>query len=302
MSTQYPWGDQGTQIESKFAHVHEVMKNAHLDYEVGLENVWLADGTQVPKTKVTRRKDNGIILATVGDRYNILQNALAFEWFQPFIDAGQATIEHAGTLKKGAIVFAQAKVIIDPVEITPGDVVESYITLLNSHTGATSILAGFFPRRIFCQNQLPALKASNMLKIKHTKSMHISMEKISEIMNVSTQEFIATTEQYKFLASKAVDRKTLEKYVKIVFQNEKNEEAEIRESKIEQIEYLFQEGRGSKETPDTMFKAFNAVNEWFNYESGRSIDTRMYSLWNGVNAQLNQRSLDIALQITNGNI
>jgi hypothetical protein len=142
-----------------------------------------------------------------------------------------------------------------------------------------------------------------MLKFKHTKNVQISMEKVLEIMNVSTQEFIATTEQYKFLASKSVDRKSLDKFVKIVFQkDETNEDEEMNETKLEKIQYLFENGRGADRTPNTMFKAFNAVNEYLNYEAGRSADTRLYSLWNGANADLNQRALEVATQMTRGTI
>jgi phage/plasmid-like protein (TIGR03299 family) len=297
------WGAECFGIDDPFLSVDKVMEQSGLNFEVRAQDVFLANGTKVPKCKATVRMDTETVLGTVGDRYTVLQNHEAFSWFQDFVDQKVAYIDNVGVLRSGAITFIQAKVCVDPIEITKGDAVESYITLLNSHTGVTSVLGGYFPRRIFCNNQLPALRASKMLKFKHTKNVQISMEKVLEIMNVSTQEFIATTEQYKFLASKSVDRKSLDKFVKIVFQkDETNEDEEMNETKLEKIQYLFENGRGADKTPNTMFKAFNAVNEYLNYEAGRSADTRLYSLWNGANADLNQRALEVATQMTRGTI
>jgi phage/plasmid-like protein (TIGR03299 family) len=298
------WNADCIGFNEKFLSVDEVMKQSGLDFEVRAEDVFLEDGTKVPKCRATRRMDTKEILGTVGQNYKVLQNAESFAFFQPFIDTSKAYIDNVGTLKKGALTFIQAKVCIDPVEITNGDAVESYINIINSHTGITSVLCGYFPRRIFCQNQLPALKASKMLKVKHTKNVNISLQKIQEIMDVSNQEFLATCETYKFLASRGVNKKTLEKYVKLVFakKNEEVEDTEETENSriLEKIEYLFENGRGAKESPNTVYKLFNAVNEYLNYDAGRTPDSILYSLWNGVNYQLNQKALDVAVQIANG--
>lgn len=300
------WGADTTEFSEKFVSVQDVMEQSGLNFRVESEPVYLADGTEVPKCKATRNMKTGDILGTVGDRYTILQNDEAFNWFQPFIDQKVAYMENVGTLKKGAITFVQAKVCTDPVEIIKGDAVESYITLLNSHTGLTSVFSGFFPRRIFCANQMPALKASHMLKVRHTKNVQVSMEKIQEIMNVATQEFVATTEQYRFLAAKGVNKSDLEKYVKLVFKKEAkskaDEEPEMRESTIEKITEYFENGRGASEQTRNMWGAFNAVNEYLNYEAGRTVDNRLQSLWIGANAQTNQKALETAVQLANGAI
>lgn len=299
------WGADTTEINDKFMPVEEVMKASGLDFVVAAEPCFLADGTQVPKCNATRRMDTGHILGTVGDRYTILQNAEAFAWFQPFIENKVAYMENVGTLKGGAITFVQAKVVTDAVEIIKGDAVESYITLLNSHGGTTSVFTGFFPRRIFCNNQMPALKASHMLKVKHTKNVQVSMEKISEIMNVSSQEFIATTEQYRFLASKGVNKSDLEKYVKLVFNTKEDkdvEDVEMKEAKLERIATLFENGRGASDLTHNYWGAFNAVNEYLNYDSGRTVDNRLQSLWIGQAAQTNQKALDVAVKLAQGTL
>ena len=294
------WGKETVAFDEKFVSVENVMKQSGLDFKVSTQPVFLENGVQVPKCNAAVREDTGVILGTVGDRYEMLQNEEAFAWFQPFVENKLAYIDNVGTLKNGAITFIQAKVCADPVNIIGNDAVESYITLLNSHAGLTSVLSGFFPRRIFCTNQMPALKSSKMLKVKHTKNVHIAMDKIQQIMDCSTQEFLATTEQYRFLASKGVNKSDLEKYVKLVFKKNENDDTEMRNSIYEKIESLYETGRGASANTRNYWGAFNAVNEYLNYEIGREADNRLQSLWIGVNANLNQRALDVATQLANG--
>lgn len=293
------FGQFGTKIEGKTS-VQEAMEKAGLNYDVELKECYttINDVTiQVPKTKVTIRTDNNTVLGVVGDRYNPLKNVEAFQWFDEFINNDVATIEHAGQLGKSGIVFVQAKINTDPVEIIKGDAIESYITLMNSFNGKTNVIAAFTPFRLFCQNQLPALKASNKLSLKHTKNLHIGLEKIREIMDVHNREFKATTEQLRFLSNKGVNKKDLEKYVKLVFGNEENPEKEMRKSKVETIEELFYNGRGASEKTHNLYGAYNAVNEYLNWEAGRTTETRLTSLWTGVNASINKKALEIATEL-----
>jgi hypothetical protein len=98
------------------------------------------------------------------------------------------------------------------IEIVKNDPVASYILLSHSHDGTLSVRAGFSEVRLWCGNQLSrALKSktSKLLKMKHTRGLKMTMDKVQHIMDVAKQEFIATTEQYKFLASKNVNKKDL---------------------------------------------------------------------------------------------
>ena len=48
----------------------------------------------------------------------------------------------------------------------------------------------------------------------------------------------------------------------------------------------------------TMWGALNAVNEYLAYERGSSDEGRLQSLWFGDSARLNQRALQVAMQMT----
>ena len=58
-----------------------------------------------------------LFLGVVGPRYVPLQNKDAFEWFQPFVDAGECSLHTGGSLSGGQKVWALAQLNRDPSEI-----------------------------------------------------------------------------------------------------------------------------------------------------------------------------------------
>lgn len=291
------WGADAIGFDNTNLSVDDVLQQAKLDFNVSMQPTFLSNGTQIPKLNAIVREDTSEILGTAGDRYELLSNKQAFSFFQPFIENKLAYIDTIGAFKNG-LTFIQAKVNINPIEIAKGDVVESYITLLNSFNGKSSVVASFMPRRLFCTNQMPMLKSSKHLKVKHTKSVHINLETIQKIMDTSKQEFIATCEQYKFLASKGINKKQLNDYVKIVLGKDEESNVEVRESRIEKIEYIFEQGRGLDSNTRNYWGAFSAISEYLNHETGRTPENRLSSLWMGVNAQINQKAFDVAMHIS----
>ena len=295
------WGADTIGFDEKFLSVNEVMEQSGMDYHVESQPLYLANGDLLPKHRATVRTDTGDVFGVVSPKYVILENKDAFSFFQPFVDTKSAYIESIGTLKKGAITFIQAKITSNPIEITKGDSVDAHITLLNSFAGNTNVVVSLYPKRLVCCNQLPALKSSSMLRVKHTKNCTIALDRIQQILDVSSREFIATADTYRFLASKGCKAADLKKYITLVLKDDKegNEEKEVRETRIEKIETLFESGRGATEHTRNYWGAFNAVQEYLQYEAGRSVDTRLASLWMGQNAQLNQKALSVAVKLSN---
>jgi len=298
-----PWGSVGTEIKKPFQSVSAVMKAAKLDYTVSLRDCFLSDpdnpdkiGDRVTKVKATVRDDTNQQIGVVGERYVPLQNVESFAWFQEFIHHKIASIEHAGTLGSSNIVFIEAKVAIDPVEIVPEDFIQSYITLLNSFDGSTSIFTGFMPIRVNSMCMNPKLKTGIFDRTKHTKNALVGLEKLREIMSVHSEEFFETCEQYKHLASRPIKDKTLDKYIRAVIGND-NPEREMRESRVQTIKDLFEGGRGATEFTRNYYGAFQAVVEYLNYIVGRETSSRLRALWVGNGAVINQKALTTALKL-----
>jgi phage/plasmid-like protein (TIGR03299 family) len=192
-----PWHHKGTQVPGLMT-VTQALIAGRLDWEVQKIPLMTADTDMViiPNTYATGRRgpekneDDSLRFVpfegSVKGRYTIVQNVEAFDFFNKAIDDGVACIETVGALGKGETVWAMAKLPND-FEVAPGDPIERYILLSNSHDGSGSICALFSPIRVVCWNTLSAAiaGATNMVKIRHTKSAHKRMEQLHKLLNAS---------------------------------------------------------------------------------------------------------------------
>lgn len=181
-------------------------------------------------------------------------------------------------------------------------------------------------------------KASKLIRIRHSKHVSKNVEAVRDIMDLTNQEFDATDQQYQALANKGINQSDLNKYIKktmkmkekdelatrtenifndILNKFERNmfakqEEKELVDKMIESqhradtaaldmILENMENGRGVSEVPaarGTWWQAYNAVNEYLNHEKGRTVDTRLNSLWFGESARLNMDALNNALEMS----
>lgn len=299
-----PWHKLGRFIDpEKHLTSEEAIVAAGLDWEVETQPLFLEDNSPVPNNRAIVRQDNGKVLGVVGKNYKPLQNKKAFEFFDPFVESNGASFETAGSLKDGKKIWALAKINQDPMEILKNDIIDRYVLLSNSHDGTSSIRVGFTPIRVVCQNTLSmAIENSNsqLIRLKHTANVEENLERVGEIMNLANQQFEATAEQYKFLANKTVNIKDLERLVKLVFVGDNYLEEEKlgvkRGNRIfANVLELFETGRGTdlSGVKGTAWGAYNAVNEYLQYERGNDDENRLDKMWFGDSATLNKRALDI---------
>lgn len=307
-----PWHQLGTILDSP-PTVEEAIRLSGLDWRVELRKLYLEGGILVPDAHATVRVSDSSVLGVVGPRFVPLQNQDAFKWFNPFIESGEATIESAGALKQGRRVWILAKIAGVQADITKDDSVCAYILLAHAHDGTLAIRVGFTPVRVVCNNTLSYSlnenSGSRLIRVKHTGSAVETLDDIREVMDVAKQGFEATTKQFRLLASRQVNQADLETYVKRVASNLISVEdysAKDLEAAYEKgarvagkIIPLFESGRGNNllGTRGTLWAAYNAVTEFTTHERGRSVDTRLESLWFGQSANMNRAALDIALQM-----
>ncbi len=299
-----PWHGLGTELQEEDGYdLDKCRVSSGLDWDAELVGMETNENPPqlVPEAKTVRRVTDKKILGVVGNKYKILQNSQAFNWFKPFLDTKEAVLHTAGSLDEGRRVWILAKINRSPLVVAQGDEVEKYLLLSHSHDGSLSIRPGFTPIRVVCSNTLAmahADKASKLLRVKHTEQAIPALETIRDTINLANLEFEATGEKYKLLANKGINSADLQKYIKLVLDIPENEKVSTRSKNImSRIAELFENGRGNTlpSVKGTYWAAYNGVAEYLSYDRGRNTDTRLNSLWFADSANVNKNALDVAL-------
>jgi phage/plasmid-like protein (TIGR03299 family) len=299
-----PWHGLGTQIneETGFWDAFEL---AGLDWTAKTEPLYRASGEQVPAQCVYRDSDNSL-LGVVGPRWTPLQNVDAFKVFEPLVDSGDMSIHTAGSLHNGRRVWALCQLNLSNDEIARGDEVSKFVLLSNSHDGKLAVHFGWTPIRVVCANTEAMARASSeskLIRVLHHKNVKENVEKLRDVMDLAKQDFAATTEQYRFLASRQINKADLNKYVRILLKTKpevKDEDLPTRtKNTINEIVGLFEAGRGNNlpGVSGTYWAAYNGFSEYLNHTRGRNTNNRMDSLWFGTGKTDNKRALDLAVAL-----
>jgi len=299
-----PWHGEGTQLDEN-PSISEAITAAGLDWEVGLKDLVTTDGQPVPARATYRKTDNSV-LGVVGPRYQPLQNQDAFDWFQPFLDAGECQLHTAGSLCMGQKVWVLAQLNRENSEIVSGDEVSKFILLSNSHDGTTAIRVGYTPIRVVCVNTLSMAHKnsdSKLLRIRHTRSSKNNLENVRDIMDNINAQFEATAEQFRFLASRNFNQADIRQYVKVMLdiKNVQDEDIKTRTRNIMDEILALVEGpkQSATNVRGTWWAAYNGYNEYLNYTKGRTVSNRLDSLWFGQNGNDNNRALQTAMEFAN---
>jgi phage/plasmid-like protein (TIGR03299 family) len=300
-----PWHGLGTILDAP-PTVEDGIRLAGLDWQVGLKALQTIDGEPVDHRATYRMTDNKIF-GIVGPSYVPLQNADAFQWFQPLLDTGEVFLHTAGSLQEGRKVWMLAKINKPALEVADGDTVERFILLSNSHDGTRAVRVGFTPIRVVCANTLRMAhdadqEANRLIKVLHTKNVVVALDRLRDMMNVANASFEATAEQYRKLARYHVSRADMKRYIKIVLGVETEDDAKLPAptlNKIRSILVLAEKGRGNDAPAvrGTLWAAYNGLTEYLGTEYGRSQENRMDALWFGQNATLSSKALEIALMM-----
>jgi len=299
-----PWHGLGEKLEEA-PTISEAIEASGLNWEVGTKDLVTVDGESVPARATYRKTDNSI-LGVVGPRYVPLQNKDAFEWFQPFVDAGECSLHTGGSLSNGQKVWVLAQLNRDPSTVVAGDEVHKFILLSNSHDGTTAIRVGYTPIRVVCVNTLAFAHNhadSKLLRIRHTQSAQGKLDNVRDIMDNINAQFEATAEQYRFLASRDFNQRDVQRYVKVLLGIDKKPEEDIKTRTRKIMDEILGTIEGPKQSMPgvrgTWWAAYNGFNEYLNYTKGRNTNNRLESLWFGQNGTDNNKALNLATEFAN---
>ncbi len=300
-----PWHNLG-KVVTEAPTTAEAIRLAGLDWSVETRPLFLADGRPVEAAAVVRATDGKVLGNHVGKNWTPLQNAAAFEWFDPFVQSGECSFETAGALAGGSRVWVLATLNRRPIDVGGGDKVKKYLLLSNSHDGSLAVRVGMSAVRIVCANTLALAhndKGSSLLRLRHTRNLSAALTMVRDMVNTVDASFEATGEAYrKLAATRVVNLADLRKYVAIVLglkTDEKGELATRGKNILAEVLKKYEGGVGANLTTaaGTWYGAYNAVQDYLAYDRGTDDARRLDSMWFGSNAVMNKNALDLALQM-----
>lgn len=304
-----PWHGLGNNVDRNVS-IEEMTKQAGLDWTVRLLPTYAYDEVSkdiisIPRKALVRSSDNKVLTVT-GDNWNPLQNTDMMEFFREYCDAGGATLETAGSLRGGKVVWALAA-LNDQFTLGGDDLVKGYILLVSPHEVGTSIQGFTTTVRVVCANTMrmalngasggfrqhhmqafdaKAAKESMGLHKKNLGQARLEAEALSKlaISEFESVRFLARFFQPEFIGQKEpITNDAVENLLSDVRNQSKP---------LEQVIDSLNNAPGAR--PGTGWGVLNAVTHYCDHKAGRAADARLFNSWLGDRSRL---KLDVNRQL-----
>lgn len=299
---ELPWHGLGVKVSNDLTP-EQMMQAAGLDWQVEKTPLFTnVNGETVRisnRYALSRTSDNRVLDIVGGDNWNPTQNAQAFEFFNDFIAAGNCTMETAGSLHDGQIIWAMAK-INEAIEVVKGDVIEGNLLFSNPHKYGKAIDIRSTNTRVVCQNTLALAlggKAKTNYRVDHRQTFNPEEAKLA--IGIAKDKLLKYKEMGQFLASKRYKEEDVVTYFNRVFKldNARTEEGEVGSRPARTAMECLWDQPGVQFGEGTFWQLANAVTFATNHKLGRSDDTRMASTWFGTNAERNIDAFNVAMEM-----
>jgi phage/plasmid-like protein (TIGR03299 family) len=306
-----PWHGLGTKLNEP-ATAAEAIKAARLDWKVVKKPIFAIDGQvsrPVPNRFAVVRQDRWgksdcEVLGIVGSEYTPLQNAEAFEFFDPIVRVKNAAVYHtAGVLGQGERVWILAK-LPSEIHVAGDDIVGKYLLLSNSHDGNSSVQVKFTPIRVVCKNTLVmALSRGRTVRVTHTRNVRERLQQAEQLLGIVNACFNKVEEQFKVMARVPVGRDRLDAYLGRVFPDPLDPENRKARQRValdrSWATHFFERGEGNQERDvrGTLWAAYNGVTEYIDHRGSRQTgDRRLNSVWFGHGYLVKARAYTVAVE------
>jgi len=299
-----PWHGLGVPVSNDLTP-QQMMEKAGVDWEVHeVESFIEFDGKRMPTgQKSLVRGTDGKILTNVGENWNPVQNADAFNFFSEYCMSGDMEMHTAGSLRDGQMVWALAKVK-DSFELFGGDKVDSYLLFSNPHQYGKAIDVRFTPIRVVCNNTLSlslSQKADKSVKVGHRTQF--DAYEVKKALKIASDKLNTYKDMAEFLGKKKFTTEAYIEYLNTVFPRTADKKVQGMSlskdtlSRNATLAYNVLETQpGAEFARGSWWQAFNSVTYSTDHVQGRNADNRLYTSWFGYNQVNKKKALESAIK------
>ena len=294
---EVPWHGLGNKVEGSIS-VDDMLVAAGLNWTVEQKECFAEiDGKKIAVgRKALVRSSDHKILSVTGDNWKPFQNKDALEFFREYTEAGGATLETAGSLRGGKIVWGLARVATG-FTINGNDHVKGYILLVSPHEVGQAITVRTTSVRVVCANTLAmaggAKGAGSEYRQSHVKNFDTAAAK-------ATVELVKEQIAGMKLEAEALQKLKLSEYDTVrflatFFQPMTEEETALKVEK-QRTELLINDpslqntqlqgvlwatDKAPGATKGNGWGVLNGVTYWADHMAGRGSDARLFNSWLG---------------------
>ena len=299
-----PWHGLGTPVKDALTS-QEALEAAHLDWQVGKENIATLDGELIEEFYRTFREDNNLTLGVVKDRYTVFQNHDAFSFMDELVQGQEAMFVTAGSIKGGKVVWALCK-LPGHIEITKKDIIENFILLMISHDGSKAVHIKHTPVRVVCNNTLSAAMGSGLsdFSTRHTAKIFDKTEDAREALGILNTNFIEFGETCKSLVDIELTEEEATQY--FIDCLGIDEEKTRGQNIIKEVLDLYNnhDWNNGEEISGTAWAAYNSLTHYIDHNrtqgenlTTQSVENRQISAMFGQGSAIKKKALAQAMQL-----
>lgn len=302
-ANQVPWHGLGARVDQSVS-VEEMQKAAGLDWELikyplqlGIPEGQLGlDDDNVGKA-VNRvahvRSSDGKVMTVSDPRWQALQPGEVLGFMRDYVEGGGATLETAGSLRGGKVVWGLARINHD-FEVSAGDRVNGYLLFTSPNEVGKSITIRTTTVRVVCANTmaLAHLKGSGET---HYRQGHMSAFDFSSAKAVvgAAHEQLRVAEANAKTLNKlklSISDAVVKVLVPVFFPEMDAEDEEVisalqspenQPKKLQQIINSIQHSPGADVSSGTGWGILNGITHWADHVVGRSAEARLHRSWTG---------------------
>jgi|TARA_R110002020_G_scaffold202084_7_gene405088 phage/plasmid-like protein (TIGR03299 family) len=327
---EVPWHGLGVKVDGNLTP-EEMLKQASLDWTVSKRNIFTYDNADSEKAtdlimsdnySVLVRDSDNQIFGPCGPRFIPTQNAEAFTFFKKFTDAGNMSMNTAGSLRNGRQIWGLAE-INSSFTLPGGDKIDGYLLVSVSHEWNKANEIRFTPIRVVCNNTLSIAlvdKTQPHFKMPHTKAFDSDLMVAAEqALGLAGNRMKEYKEAAEFLCSKQYTENKVVSYIaellqpKLALEQEilskaKNSNIEATERRLKTLEEFQrtphkvyealeeQPGADLKSSNGTWWGAVNALTYVVDHKWGHDRESAMHNAWFGGRASLKNRAMIKAIE------
>jgi len=278
-----------------------------IDAKLGSADLEASAKLLLPGDYALVRDSDNSFLDVVGSRYQPVQNADAFEFFDKFVKSNKLEMHTAGSLHMGRYIWALAKTR-DSFALNDNDVTESYVLLMSPHVLGKSLIAMQTSVRVVCQNTLNLALSGGQIayKMSHSRTFNDSEKGQAAIaLGLITTAFEEYGEAAQFLSSRACDVIQARDFFRVVMKIKDKDIANDEDTKenrlVRRMMVAFDgdaPGQDLDTTKGTWWGALNAVTYVMDHQAGnkKKPDNNLRDNWLGYRGNTKRLALDLAIK------